>query len=695
MADFGTLIGDDWSVDRSTKKIAYIGDDHGGASPTYATVIDLHRWLQARAWEAVATGDDELDITNQDPSRRSTDNIITLINGYTLDETPGTPASEHLYDGSIIQAGGDTIWDGVVNFGNSGVVIQILQDGAVISDDWWNLASGLGANEDTNAGISHRFMIKTREDGVDIDGRRLIGTTREMDTGAGTDHWTFAEFKINGTSRGNNVLALVASDDLNNTTSETTISGWSDISWSPGLNLIDIDADGTPEEYFNKFDTSGTRTQNEYYEYAKWLTRDGSASELYGVSGEVLRGITHSLAWDAETGSAVGTISNAAAVYYVWGTNVVFNTGVGTFTVGEAVVEDSATPQWKGRVLAYTGAGATGSLIVAVESGVVETTDTFTGQSSSATAAVNGTPTVVTGGGVLLALALDDDTGTGNLYCQVLKGTISGDNALLYYGNDTLATISVSNYLTQAGAATSRAISTPWIGVSTGSNIIGAYGIGFETDQVDDSDILTALDGLTYSRPNLVTNSVSGLTITGGQEDYVFVAPWDTVTDGGGGAGYDINGDPLVKKTQLTLTSTLNTDDVASIQVSDGDETAIPADTPSTGWIRVTDNNGFERWIPYSSWTGTTFTVDTADPDIGNNNDFLSVNATAGNDVYITYLDKSAESATESFQVTYSAPRSLVALVRNGGTGPIKQFIAEWSITTANQTLGAIRTTDV
>ena len=701
MADFGTLLGADWSVDRSTKKIAYIGDDHGGASPSYATVIDLHRWLQARAWEAVATGDDELDITNQDPSRRSTDNIITLINGYTLDETAGTPASEHLYDGSIIQAGGDTIWDGVVNFGNSGVVIQVLQDGAVISDDWWNLASGVGANEDTAQGISHRFMVKTREDGVDIDGRRLIGTTREMDTGAGTDHWTYAEFKINGTARGNNVLALVASDDLNNSTSETTISGWTDISWSPGLNLIDIDADGTDEEYFNKFDTSGTRTQNEYYEYAKWLTRDSSASELYGVNGEVLRGITHSLAWDAETGSAVGTITNAAAVYYIWGTNVVFNTGVGTFTIGEAVHEDTATPTWKGRVLAYTGAGATGSLIIDVTDGTVTTGDTFTGQSSSATAAANGTPTVVTGGGVLLALALDDDTGSGNLYCQVLKGTISGDNALLYYGNDTLSAISVANYLTQAGAATERTISTPWIGQSTGSNIIGAYGVGFETDQVNDGDTLTALDGNQYSRPNLVTNSVGGLTTTTDQEDYVFVTTWDTVTDGGGGAGYDINGDPLVLKGQLSLSGNLTTADVSSITVTDGTETAIPSDTPSTGWIRVTDDDGYERWLPYSSWTGTTFTINTSDPDLGSNNDFNGAQgsgtyqATSGNDVYITYLDKSAASATESFQVTFSSTRQLVALVRNGGTSPIKQFIAEWSITSSNQTLNAIRTTDV
>ena len=114
----------DWTIDRSTKVIAYTGGDHD-SSPTYATVIEFHRWLQDLADDAVASGDDELDITNTDPSRRSTDNIITLINGYTIDETANN-AVEHLYDGSIIMDGGDTIYDGIVNFGNPTVVIQMI-----------------------------------------------------------------------------------------------------------------------------------------------------------------------------------------------------------------------------------------------------------------------------------------------------------------------------------------------------------------------------------------------------------------------------------------------------------------------------------------------------------------------------------------------------------------------------------------
>ena len=542
------LIAADWTVTRDTKKIAYVGDDHGGASPSYATVLELHRWLQDLADDAVASGDDELDITNTDPSRRSTDNIITLINGYTLEDTTGTPASEHLYDGSIIQEDGDTIYDGIVNFGNTDVVIQIIQDGAVLADDWWNLAAGTGVNADANAGISHRFMVLTRTFGADIDGRRLIGTTRVMDTGAGTDHKTFSEFRINGTARGNNVLALTNSADLNNTTAETTISGWTNITNTEGLNLIDVDDDGTPEEYYSAWtdDDTPDRSQNDFYERLKWLTRDGSASTIHGMNGEVFRGITHSFPY---SGAGWDPLTNDVGV---WGTLVTVSTTTITMLAGEAVHEDSATPVWKGRVIAVDDAND--QVIIAVETGTITTAETFTSQEGTQqTLTVSGTPTAVTGGGTFTILAADDDGATGNLYIQVTRGTAPPNAGVIYESTN------FTNSLTLTSAPTSRAVSTPFVGVSTGSNIIGAYGIGFTTGDINDSDVLTALDGNQYSRPNLVTNTVSGLEFTG-DADYVIVAPWDGTTR-------DVNNDPAFDKAQLSLSGTLTAADVASITV--------------------------------------------------------------------------------------------------------------------------------
>ena len=102
------LVSDDWTIDRRTGNIRYIGDDHDEASPSYATVLEFHRWLQDLADGARG----ELDISDPNPSQRLTDNIITLINGYNIDGS----AAEHLYNGSITQDNGKTIYSSVYDF---------------------------------------------------------------------------------------------------------------------------------------------------------------------------------------------------------------------------------------------------------------------------------------------------------------------------------------------------------------------------------------------------------------------------------------------------------------------------------------------------------------------------------------------------------------------------------------------------
>ena len=560
----------DWTVDRTTGNIRYTGDDHSG-SPTYATVIQFHRWLQGLADDAVATGDDELDITNTDPSRRSTDNIITLINDYNITDAE----AEHLYDGSIIQDDGDTIYDGIVNFGNADVQIQIIQDGAVLTDDWWNYDDA-GLNPDATAGISHRFMIKVRASGSDIDGRKIIGTCRRFG-------YTYSEFVINSTSRGNNVLALKDSTDLNNQTDDTTVSGWTTIVNTEGYAAIDVDNNSTDEYYYSEWDRA-SYTINQFYERMKWLTMDGSASTIYGLNGELFRGITHELG---------GTQSS------------------GTFVEPEAC----------------TWTGGTGQIF-----------------------------------------AVDSTTAATKLWIQVLTGSAPTT------GNVT----GTSTAVFAVTGATERTIATPFCGVSTGSAIIGSYGFGIEVSDLTSSDKVKDLGDNTITPPNYVTNTVAGL-VSG--EDRVLVAPWD-------GTSYDVNGDPAIDKDQLSLAGDLTTNDITSLEVTE----AIPTDTPSSGYIRVTDDDGFERRLHYSSYNGGTkvFTIDTTD----GNEDFLSVNATTGNDVYIAYIDELASGTTATFTSVQAGSRNLVVIVRDGDSSPIKQFISSWSQATSAQTITAIRTTD-
>lgn len=647
------LVAADWTVTRSSGNVRYIGNDHNGASPSYATVIEFHRWLQGLADDAIATGDDQLDITNTLPSQRSTDNIITLINNYNIDNT----AAEHLYDGSIIQNGGDDIYDGIVNFGNAGVLIQIIQNGAVLADDFWNYSEGgthdgaanasvltdstksaswtasewigytiynvtdgswgiitanttttvtatlvggtdndwdvsdayligKGLNPDSTAGISHRFMIKVRSGGTDIDGRRLIGTSRRYG-------YTYAEFSINGTSRGNNVLALTDSSDLNNATSLGTVAGWTTITnTTAGYNAMDVDNNGSSEYYYSEWNKD-TFTINQFYERMKYLSRDGSTSTLYGLNGELFRGITHQVA--------------------------IATPGTGTWVEPESL-------SW--------GTGATA------------------------------------GTGQLLAVDNTTATATTVMYIQLLTGVAPNANVITGNGGATGT----------AGTVTERTISKPFCGASTGSAIIGAYGFGIETTDLSATDKVTDLSNTVITPPNNVTNTVSGL-VSG--EDRVLVAPR---------SGTDPNGDPAINKAQMTIATTaLTTDNVTSITVNDiNTATQYP---PSSGYIRVTDNSGFERRLHYSSFNATTnvFTIDTTD----GNEDFLSVNANIGNNVYFAYIDELASSTSAAFtSVHASGTLDLVIIVRDGGGTPIKQYIASWTQTSSNQTANVIRTSD-
>lgn len=317
-----------------------------GTTDNY-TVIEFHRWLGDLMDDAQAAGDDILDITSSTASERSTDNIITLNAPYNIDDT----AAQHLYDGSIIQDGGDTIYDGIVCFAPPNTYLQVVQNGALVTPNFWTD----GLNDDAANGISHRFMIKVRNGGTDIDGRRLIGQTREFGK-------TYSEFKINGTSRGNNVFALQFADDLNNTTAAGTVATWSDVANTEGYRLLDADDNGVDEPYYSEWDRA-SRTINQFYERMKWLTRRGSSSTLYGINGELFRGITHELNL---TTPRTGTFDAVENVSWTGGTGIMVAVDV----------PGTATKMW---IQVLTGA--------APGTGV-----TVTGTNSSATATTTGAP---------------------------------------------------------------------------------------------------------------------------------------------------------------------------------------------------------------------------------------------------------------------------------------------------------------
>jgi|DEB0MinimDraft_6_1074348.scaffolds.fasta_scaffold01862_4 hypothetical protein len=568
----------DWEITRSSGNIRYIGADHDGTAgtngrttPTYATVIEFHRALQDFADDASSSGDDQLDITDDNPSDRSTDNIITLLGSYNIDDA----ASEHLYDGSIIQSSGDVIYDGIVNFGNA-PTIQVVQNGTVIADDWWNndpQGNSLGLNSDPAGGISHRFMVKVRTGGADTDGRKLLGLSRDYG-------FTYAEFAISATSRGNNVLALSRATDLNNQTASGTVAAYDTSALTEGYVALDVDNNGVDENYYIQWDL-GTRTAiNDLYEYVKYVTRDGTAETLFGLNGLLFRGVTHEL-------SLSGTNS-------------------GTFSAFEPV-------SWS---------GGTGQM-----------------------------------------LAIDNTTASSatKMYIQLLTGSAPAGSTLITGGTSSATA-------TTSGAATERTVeatSAPGLGVSTGSAIIGAYGVGVTAGDLGPNDKVFDLTNTQITPPNNVTFSVTGL-VSG--EDRVLVGP--------------SSGGTTLDTAQLTLNTSLTSATTTSVVVT----TTIPSDTPASGVIRVQDDDGFYVRVPYTSYTGSTFTVTSTD--------FSGTNATAPRNVWIAYIDELASAASATFTSVYNTDRNLVVKVRDGGGSPIKEFITGATLGTNGGSVAAIRTSD-
>ena len=336
------------------------------------------------------------------------------------------------------------------------------------------------------------------------------------------------------------------------------------------------------------------------------------------------------------------------------------------------------------------------------------------------------------------------------MWIQLLTGVTPADDVFIQSVTNGANTQAQVN-----GSVTDREslITKPFIGASTGSAIIGGYGIGIDSGDLTASDILFDLDNTQITPPNNVTVSIGGL-VSG--EDYVTVNQrgyrFQYDNEGGtppfvrgetltgttpagtyivaeivdqGSTGYIIIGEPLtgsvptnntslvggtsgatalvngtvssdINKRQLTLNTTLSINPVIAVVVNE----TIPTDTPASGVVRVQDNNGFYRRLLYTSYTASTFTI--SNPSDTEDN-FSSVNATGGtvatgNNVYIGYKDELADAATESFTTVYSADRNLFVRVRDGGTAGdavgIKTFESTVTMTSSGGSSTAIRTSD-
>jgi len=463
------------------------------------------------------------------------------------------------------------------------------------------------------------------------------------------------------------VAAIGTTPDAQNNTLQATVtaythvtnSGGSAVAPTGGFQTIDLNNGSGAREYYSAW-TYGANTSGDglkgMWEYLKDLTGKGTTRTVDSLNGELFLGLTHSFLYDAEAG---GPFSERETI--VWGTEITYDTPVSTFTPGNYVtigVNGAA-----GRVLRSTGTVLTVALddisITILDNDVITEYPGPGAGATTATGIVN--VTVLNNnrnGGTGLLLALDDNGTTGNMYIQLLTGTAPVDN-LPIAGVTSGATCLVD------GSPIARTVPKIFMGSYTGT-LIGAYGFGVVSANLTASDSLEDLSGTTQVPPNNVTFTVTGL-VSG--EDYVLVGPRS--------AG-------ILQKNFDTTTALLTDNTSTTVAVT----TAIPTDTPSAGTIRVQDNNGVYTRQPYTSYTGSTYTLTAAYQGSDD------ANASIGNNYFISYIDKLATGASESFTSVFLSSRDLFVRVRDGGASPIKTFEAPATLGAGGGSVAAIRTTD-
>jgi hypothetical protein len=319
---------------------------HASGTANY-TVLELHRFLQDLADNAAVSGDDLLDITSSTPSERSTDNIITLLGSYNIDDT----AAKYLYAGSIKQgtAGTEVIYSGLKVLGavnNTNTQLQIIQNNALYDGStpfWGNQATG-GYNGDATAGTLFRCLVKSRTAGADVDGKRIRVQAR---------HWgdTYDFFNVT-LGEGESVAAIGTTPDAQNTTLQATVTAYTHVQNLEGYQVIDLNNGNGAKPYYSKWtytiNTSGDKLKG-IWEYIKDMTGNTTIKTLYGINGELYLGVTHEI---AVSGSA-GTWDLDTPEEVTWSTGS-----------GQLLAIDHTTAPTKMWIQLLTGVAPTGGLTI-------------------------------------------------------------------------------------------------------------------------------------------------------------------------------------------------------------------------------------------------------------------------------------------------------------------------------------------
>lgn len=248
-------IQDDWTIDYSAKTVT-----HTSGTDVY-TVLEFFQWM-AQTFANSSQMDDDYAFVSDTPQ------VYRWVNSWAF----GVPATDpnFLSGGSIESSDANELWSALYSIGSqvAGTQIYVIQDGAEITP-WWPTG-----NID--------ILVLVRSGGALIDAGNVLVMAREF--GDEYDH-NFVD--LSAGSR--NPVGINTAPDINNTTPEGTVAGWTaDFTINFGSFSRDLNNGNGLQPYDVEL-LSPTRSESDAYEYWKYLTRRGSTADMDGIEGQQYR----------------------------------------------------------------------------------------------------------------------------------------------------------------------------------------------------------------------------------------------------------------------------------------------------------------------------------------------------------------------------------------------------------------------
>jgi len=244
-----------------------------GASTEVYSVLALHAWLQASAYQEAVTGDDFLDIYTPNPSKldgprdtavASRLNLLTKGSvAYNLDDA----AARFVNFGSVKQQGAFVQYSGFKTIG--GIVaaspIYVVQSGSKLTKFWAN---------------GHvQIIIKVKTANAFIDGGNVTAFSRKWGQ-------TYSHFDVNLSAGGESNAALSTALDGNILLTEAQAAALSTkVAVAFGDTTQDLVNGNGAKSYKGTITLSDSCTLQEAYQYLQYLTREDSAATLNGIPG--------------------------------------------------------------------------------------------------------------------------------------------------------------------------------------------------------------------------------------------------------------------------------------------------------------------------------------------------------------------------------------------------------------------------